>query len=154
MVVVALAGVVTGCGATNAGPKPTVPHPEGLADVRSPACTKDQLRHVSRGTLREPIHTSGRPGFLNTHRTAVKIKLNTLLVVTAKKRDTGYLAVSAGCWVKRESHVKRGVMTVVFLMNRPGYPILEHQPPLPAEANHSGEDTYLHVSPALTTSRR
>jgi hypothetical protein len=84
-------------------------------------------------------------GLLNTRKTAVRIKLDTLLVVTAKERHTGYLAVSAGCWVKRESHIKQGVMTVVFMMNQAGYPVLEHVPPLPVGAEDVGEGTYLHV---------
>jgi hypothetical protein len=84
-------------------------------------------------------------GFRNTRKTATEIPLDGLLVVTAKKRDTGHLAVSAGCWVKSESHVKHGVMTVVFLMNHTGYPVLVHTAPVPAGADDAGEDTYLHV---------
>lgn len=53
-----------------------------------------------------------------------QVELDTLLVVRAKERETAYLAVSAGCWVKRKSHVKRDVMTVVFMMNHVGYPVL------------------------------
>jgi hypothetical protein len=114
-------------------------------DVRSPGCTNAQLDLVGRRTPRTHIRASERMGYLNTRKTAVRVKLDTLLVVTAKERDTGYLAVSTGCWVKRESHIEHGVMTVVFMMNQAGYPVLEHARPVPAGAAGAGEDTYLHV---------
>ena len=141
---IALAIMVAGCGATG-GPQPTIPHPEGLGDVRSLACNKVQLAQISSRTRTRRISASERLGVLNTRKTAVRLHLDTLLVVTARYRDTGYLAVSSGCWVKRASHVSDGVMTVVFLMNHTGYPVLEHAALVLAGGEQVGEDTYLHV---------
>jgi hypothetical protein len=124
---------------------PTIQDSEGLGDVRSPACTPDQLRQVSRSTPRTRIHLHARLGVLNTRKTAVRIKLDTLLVVTIKERDTGHLATSTGCWVRRESHVRRRVMTVVFLMNHTGYPVVVSSRSVPPGAEDVGADTYLHV---------
>jgi hypothetical protein len=151
---VGIASCSSGAKTEAVGPDPTIPQPEGLRDVRSPACTKAQLGLISRRTPRTRIHASERMGFLNTRKTAVRIDLDTLLVVTAKVRDTAYLAVSAGCWVTRESHIKQGVMTVVFMLNQVGYPVLEHARPIPVGAEDVGEDTYLHVVPRSRGSRR
>jgi hypothetical protein len=141
---IALAIMVGGCGAS-AGRQPTIPQSKGLKDVRSPACTKGQLAQISSTTPTTRIQASERLGFLNTRKTAVRVQLDTLLVVTAKERDTGYLAVSTGCWVKRDSHIKNGVLTVALLMNHTGYPVLEHAAAVPAGAEDGGKDTYLHV---------
>ena len=142
--VIVLAGVVGVCGAA-VSPKVPIPHSEGLGDVRSPGCTNAQLTQISSRAPTTHIQASERLGFRNTRKTAIRVQFDALLVVTAKEHDTGYLAVSSGCWVKRESHIKNGVMTVVFLMNHTGYPVLEHAAPVPAGAEDGGEDTYLHV---------
>jgi hypothetical protein len=143
---VALATMVAGCGAA-VGPQATIPHPGGLRDVRSPACDNAQLAQISSRTPTTPIRASERLGVLNTRKTAVSVDLDTLLVVTARDGDTGYLAVSTGCWVTRESHVNDGVMTVVFLMNHTGYPVLEHAALVLPGGEDGGETTYLHVVP-------
>ena len=88
------------------------------------------------------MHLNERIGYLNTHKTAARVKLDTLLVVTIKKRDTTHLAVDPGCWVNRDSYIKDGVMSVVFLMNRAGYAVLANHP---ADSNAAYQDTYLHV---------
>ena len=36
-------------------------------------------------------------------------------------------------------------MTVVFMMNQAGYPVLEHARPIPVGAEAVGEDTYLRI---------
>lgn len=122
----------------------TIQESEGLGDVRSPACTQDQLQQVSRSTPTR-IRLHARLGVLNTRKTAVRIKLDALLVVRIKERDTGRLATSTGCWVRRESHIRRRVMTVVFLMNHTGYPVLVSSRSVPPGAEDVGADTYLHV---------
>lgn len=120
--------------------------PRGLRDVYSPVCTKAELHQANSGFSAAYIHIKGtQPGFVNTHKTAVEVKLGALLVVTIKERDTIHLAVSSGCWVKHESRVSDGVMRVVFLMNRVGYPALVDLPFPPYSAGNPGQITYLHV---------
>jgi hypothetical protein len=94
----------------------------GLKAVASPACTPKQLHDLNRGAVQTRIRIrSTQPGQANTRKTAVKITRNTLLVVTIRQRGTGHLATTTGCWAKRASHVRRGLMTVAFLMNQAGY---------------------------------
>jgi hypothetical protein len=149
IVVVALAGLVAACGATLdpqgtvPGPNGFVAHPAGLGAVRSPVCGSEQLRQVRHGTPRSRMHLTGPP--FNTRKTAVRIKLGTVLVVTVEERVTEHLTLTTGCWVRPESHIKHGVMTVAFLMNHLGYPILAWVRPIPNGAEVVSPDTYLHV---------
>ncbi len=126
--------------------KPIRQHPGGLSDVRSAACTTDQLRQLKPNTPRTALAANTtRTGFLNTRKTAPEIKRDTLLIVTTPKRDTLFIAVSSGCWVKGASHIKAGVMTVVFLMDQAGYSVFEHEPFHPYLAAVTATETYLHV---------
>ena len=126
------------------GTPPTRAQPQGLADVRSTACTTDQLHQLTRRTHRTHVHLNERIGFLNTRRTAVKVALDSVLVVAVKERETTHLAVVPGCWVKRESYIRDGVMTVAFLMNHAGYAVLANHP---ANSYAAYQDTYLRVVP-------
>ena len=91
------------------------------------------------------IRADGPSGHLN-RKTAVKIQLETLLVATTGARTTGHLAVSRGCWVKHESFIKHGVMTVVFLMNHTGYSVLADGALVPPGADVTARETYLQVA--------
>jgi hypothetical protein len=86
-----------------------------------------------------------RKGQLNTHKTARKIRLRTLLVVSVKRDNALYLTMSSGCWVKRDSHIGHGVMTVAFLMTQTGYPELQYVPYYPYNAAEENQTSYLDV---------
>jgi hypothetical protein len=144
---VLLVGTVA-CSSTAArtGTRTTGARSLGLRAVASPACTTEQLRDLNRGALKTRIRVSStRPGQADTGKTAVKIKRNTLLVVTIKQRGTGHLATTTGCWVKRESHVRGGLMTVAFLMNKAGDAELVGIAAVPPEAEAGARVWYLHV---------
>ena len=117
-----------------------------LKAVASPACTPKQLHDLNRGALKTRIRIrSTQPGQANTRTTAVKIKRNTLLVVTIKQRGTNHLATTTGCWVKRESHVRRGLMTVAFLVNKAGDAKLLAGAVVPTGAEVALRVWYLHA---------
>jgi NAD(P)-dependent dehydrogenase (short-subunit alcohol dehydrogenase family) len=123
------------------------PHLEGLAVVVNSACSTKQLTGISRSTGRTLIRVrSVAPGYVNTPKTAVKIQLGTLLVVKLKERNTDHLAITAhGCWVRPESHITRGLMTVAFLMNQTGYAGLVSMKAVAIGADAGARATYLHV---------
>jgi hypothetical protein len=139
-------GAIASC-SSGVGAKPTpADHPAGMNAVKDSACTSAQLRRIRRSTARTRIVPNPkRKGFLNTHKTAVDIKLGTLLVVSVRRADTLYLATPSGCWVKPQSHINHGLMTAVLLMNRTGYPALEYVPYYAYNAPEQAQDTYLHV---------
>jgi hypothetical protein len=70
---------------------------------------------------------------------------NTLLVVTLNERGTTHIATTTGCWVRRESDVRRGLMTVAFLMNKAGYAKLLAGAAVPIGAEVAPRVWYLHV---------
>jgi hypothetical protein len=143
--VAASAGAIASC-SSGVGAKPTRAHTAGLKDVKDPVCTRAELRRIGPNTPRIWIAPNPeRKGVLNTRKAAVKIELGTLLVVSVRSDNTLYLATPSGCWVKPQSRIRGSMMTVVFLMNRTGYPALEYVPYYPYNAAEEGQDTYLHV---------
>jgi hypothetical protein len=117
-----------------------------FAAIKSPVCTSAELRVVHPGTHRTSIRSRTAPAVVaNTRKTAVKMQLNTLLVVKIEHRDLGHLATSTGCWVRQESYIKHGLMTVVFLMNHRGYPRLVSAQKEPGSADQTGRVTILHI---------
>jgi hypothetical protein len=137
-----------GCSSTTArtGDGAQIPHYVGLEAVASPACTATQLRGLRPAALATRVLIrSTQPGSANTRRTAIKIKRNTLLVVTIRQRGTGHVAAPPGCWVKNESLVRRGVMTVTFMMNEAGYAELVAMAAVPPGAEAAARVWYLRV---------
>lgn len=136
------------CSSTGAstGSMPAEAHSRGFKAVESPPCTTKQLRVVNHEAPITRIRIrSNHPGHANTRKTAVEIRLDALLVVTVKQRETGHLATTTGCWMKRESHVRRGIMTVAFLMNRAGYAHLVTIAAVPLGADLAARDWNLRV---------
>jgi hypothetical protein len=108
------------------------------------------LRDLDHGAIKTRIRIrSNQPGQANTRTTAVKIQRGSLLVGTVKQRGTGHLATTTGCWVTRESYVRRGDMTVAFLMNLAGHPELVLGAAVPPGANAAARVWYLDVVPHL-----
>jgi hypothetical protein len=145
--VVLLLGVV-GCSSTTArtGEGGQVPQYVGLEAVASPACSPTQLRGLRHAALDTRVRIrSTQPGSANTRKTAIQVKRNTLLVVTIKQRGTGHLAATPGCWVKNESHVKRGVLTVAFMMDEAGYAELVAMAAVPPGADAAARVWYVHI---------
>jgi hypothetical protein len=145
--VVLLLGVV-GCSSTAATTigRPYIPQYVGLEAVASPPCTAAQLHGLRRAAPATRVRIrSTQPGSANTRKTAIKIKRNTLLAITIQQRGTGHLAVTVGCWIKSESSVRRGVMTVKFMMDQTGYAELVAMEAVPAGADAAARVWYLHV---------
>lgn len=118
----------------------------GLAVVASRPCSSRQLIHVSKRTAKAKIDIrSNKPGAVNTRKTADRIRIGTLLAVNVRVRGTGHLATTTGCWVRRDSHVERGRMTVTFLMNRAGPAELVSAAAVPPGAAEAGHVVYLRV---------
>ena len=126
-------------------------------DRGSPSCAQ-QSRSVSgvrtrpagrRETRRREIPgsaiRSADPGYANTRKTAIEIEHNSLLVITIGQRRTNRLAVTTGCWVRSQSHVKRGVITVAFLMTRIGEAKLLAGEQVPAGAEVGLREWYIHT---------
>lgn len=150
----ALMLAVAGCASgTKAATPSTTPStgapfepPAGLRAVRVAVCTVGQLRHVDARVQATRVVVGQTPGQHSERSRAIRIRLNSLLEVRVRHADTTRLTITRGCWVKSESHLRRGVMHIVFLMVHPGYTTLASHPPDP----YGGGDwvlvlTYLRV---------
>ena len=124
---------------------PAEAHSRGFKAVESPPCTTKQLRVVNHEALITRIRIrSNHPGHANTRKTAVEIRLDALLVVTVTTRDRpsgDYDRVLDEARI----HVRRGIMTVAFLMNRAGYAHLVTIAAVPLGADLAARDWNLRV---------
>jgi hypothetical protein len=151
------ATVACSSGAEGLAARTTAGHPPALSRVvASPVCAPGQLqaRDPKARDTRLRIR-SADPGYANTRKTAIEIEHNSLLVITIGQQRTNRLAVTTGCWVRSQSHVKRGVITVAFLMTRIGEAKLLAGEQVPAGAEVGLREWYIHtVQDPKTADRR